>query len=90
MLFQNEDFYEQMEDLVQLSAFKMQAGRVKQEMKGGDLLPKNALYWILQSILQDAAKLEFGKCLFQTAIKEGEIETYLAFCKCVVEMTVFV
>jgi hypothetical protein len=58
-------------------------------MKRG-VVPKNAVYWILQSILQDAGKLEFGKCLFQTATKEGEIETYyLAFCKCVVEMTVF-
>jgi hypothetical protein len=34
----------------------MWAGRVKQEMKRG-ILPKNALYWILQSILQDAGKL---------------------------------
>jgi hypothetical protein len=67
MLFQSEDFYEQNEDLVRLTCLQFE-GRVKQEIKRW-VLPKNALYWILQSILQDAGKLEFGKCLFQTAMK---------------------
>jgi hypothetical protein len=75
VLFQSEDFYGQKEDLVQFE------GRVKQEMKRG--LPKNTLLDFAEHL---AGRWIAAVCqmFIPNCYRRRKIETYLAFCKCVV------